>query len=127
MSDEVQYFAPTIVAGTPKSAPLTFSLAMPARTVRHVRIRFPPGPRGNVGIQLAMAGVNVIPVTAGAFIVADDEVIEWDVDNAPNSGAWQMIGYNTGALPHTIYLSFLVDIPQLTPTGLALAPLVVTA
>ena len=31
--------------------------------------------------------------------------------SANTSGAWQLIGYNTGTFPHTIEVRFLVDLP----------------
>lgn len=127
MAWQVQHFANVIPAGTAIAAPVTLAMTMPARIVRHVRVRTPPGPRGNVGWQVAMNGVSVIPANSGVYIVTDNEVIEWDTDGYPTSGAWQLIGYNLGALPHTIYVTLSVDPPQVnnaSPLGL---PMIVTA
>lgn len=102
----------TITAGTPKASPATVSIPIISGTVEIIRWRVPPGPRGNFGWQLAMSGVNVIPENAGSYIVADDESDVITVSGLPDSGAWQVIGYNTGTNDHTVYLDF-----HITPIG----------
>lgn len=121
MPAEVRHFAVTVPRQTALATPQTTALTMPARTVRKIRVRIPPGPNGLVGFQIAMAGVTVIPVNTGEFIIATDEVIEWDVSNLPNSGAWQLRAYNTGQLAHTLYIMFSLDMPG-RPGGAILAP-----
>lgn len=103
---EVRNFAVSVPAGTTIAAPLITPLAMPARTVTHVRVRVPPGPTGLVGWALGMTGVPVIPTNTGGWIVADDEVLEWDLIDQPDSGAWQLIAYNLGRNAHTLYVTF---------------------
>lgn len=127
MSAEVRQFQVTTPAGTLASAPLTTSLAMPARIVEHLRIRVPPGPRGNLGFAVAMAGVPVIPVNVGTWIIADDERFDWDLENLPDSGAWQLLSYNVGKLPHSVFLTFSLGIISSGVPTLLPAPLVVTA
>jgi hypothetical protein len=61
-----------------------------------------------------MGGVAVIPENTGAFIIADDEQDVFAVSGLPDSGAWQVTGYNTGSFNHTVYLDFHV-----TPTSVA--------
>ncbi len=112
MPSEVRSFAVTVPAGTPASAPQVTSLAMPARIVREIRVRIPPGPRGEVGWALGAAGVPVLPWNAGAWIVADDESIDWPLHDQISSGAWELRAYNTGAFAHTLYVQFLLDVVQ---------------
>lgn len=111
MPAEVRHFTATIPAGTPQAAPVTISLAMPVRVVRWVHWRVPRGPVGTFGWLLAMGGVAVQPLPAGTYVVADGESHQWDMTGQPDSGAWQVKGYNTGANPHSVYLSFGVDLP----------------
>lgn len=127
MPAEVRTFAALIPAGTPIATPVTVALTMPAREVRHVRVRIPPGPNGQVGFAVGMAGVSVLPVNVGQWIIGNDEVIDWDVAGLPDSGAWQLIGYNLGVQPHTIYVTFSVDPPGRRGLALPVAPLAVTA
>jgi hypothetical protein len=115
---EVQRFAVTVPAGTAKAGALIFNLPMPPRIVDEVEILIPPGPRGEVGFQLASGGAQIIPVTAGAFEVTDNEVIHWPLEGQIDSGAWQMIAYNTGAFNHLLQVRFLV---RLVPAAAALA------
>lgn len=109
MAREVRSFDPTIPAGTAVAAPVTIDLAMPARTVRWVRIRIPPGPAGVMGFALAASGISIIPFGAGQWVIGDDEVLEWPLEGQIDSGAWQLRGYNTGVYAHTLHLTFGLD------------------
>lgn len=127
MAAEVRQFPVTTAAGVAIATPTITSLAMPARIVTGLRIRIPPGPRGNLGLQVAMAGTQVIPVNVGTWIVGDDELFHFDLEDLPDSGAWQLITYNLGKLPHTVYLTFELSLVG-TPAGpVLLAPATVTA
>lgn len=110
MAREVRRFPVTIPAGTASAAPITFGLTFPPRVVAEVEIVVPPGPRGEVGFQLAMSGFQVLPVETGQYFVTDDEVIHWPLEGQVDSGAWQVIAYNTGTYPHTLEFRFLVDL-----------------
>lgn len=112
MAREVRHFTATIPAGTPLATPATVAIAMPPRIVRSVYWRVPNGPMGQFGWQLAMGGVKVLPTGGDAFVIANDEHDTWYPDDHPDSGAWQVIGYNTGANPHSVYLAFSVDFPS---------------
>lgn len=114
MATAVSSVSATITAGTAKASPLTVSLTVPTGQVDKIRWRVPPGPRGNLGWSLTMGGAAVIPDTSGEWIVADNELDEVAVDGLPDSGAWQVTGYNTGVYDHTVYLMFYT-----TPTSLA--------
>lgn len=111
MAREFRAFACTIPKGTAKASPTTIGMDTSPRILLEAEFLVPPGPNGLVGFQLGMAGQQLIPYNAGAFIVANDEVIRWPIEGAPTSGAWQLIGYNTGSFDHTIYVRLLLDIP----------------
>ena len=111
MAREIQAFAVTIPAGTAQASPQVSDLAMPPRLVERIEVRVPPGPRGQLGFQIGMAGRQLLPYNAGQYVVTDDEALSWDLYDLPSSGAWQVIAYNTGAYPHTLYLRFLVELP----------------
>lgn len=106
MATTVASFIATIPAGTGPFTPHTVSLDVGPNQVEKIRWRVPPGPRGNLGWFLAMGGVQVLPNTNGTAIVADNEYDEWTIDALPDSGAWQLIGYNTGTFDHSVYLEF---------------------
>jgi hypothetical protein len=115
MATSVTFFAATVPAGTIPPATATVTLDVGTNTVNAIRWRVPPGPRGNLGWCLAMGSVQVIPDDAGSFIIADDEEDTWQIDNLPDSGAWELIGYNTGSFDHTVYLGFFTT-PVVTAT-----------
>jgi hypothetical protein len=127
MAQEVRQFAVTVAAGSTPSAPVITPLTMPAREVRSIRVRIPPGPNGQVGFALGAAGTPIIPTNTGQWIIANDETIIWPVSDQIDSGAWQLIAYNTGRRPHTLYIEFQLDLVQ-ARRGTSLAPpLVITA
>jgi hypothetical protein len=125
MAREVYSFAVTVPAGTSPSSPQKTALTMPPRVVQEVEVRLPPGPRGEVGWALGLAGQPIIPFQKGAWIVGDDERISWPLTGQPTSGAWELYAYNTGSFPHTIYITFLTDIVASSPT--ILQPLTIAA
>lgn len=138
MAVEVRETAVTTPAGTTAAAPQVTDLSFPPRLVTRIEVRVPPGPAGTLGFRLGSGGVQVIPINPGGWVVTDDEVIGWDLTGQITSGAWQLISYNTGSLPHTVYVRFLLDlvtnsstVPALIPagqlsSGLPAAPAAVT-
>jgi hypothetical protein len=126
MAREIRNFAAVIVTGSTSSAPQTVNLDMPARYVRSVRVRVPPGPKGALGFALASAGVNVIPWGSGQWIVADDEVFDWPLEGYVESGSWQVRAYNLGGYPHTLYVTFQLDPLTAGSSPVISSPLVVS-
>lgn len=92
--------------------PRVTNIAIPARTVRQIDVRVPPGPRGELGFALGAAGVTVYPTGPIQFVVTDDELVQIPLTDAINSGAWQVFTYNTGIYPHTIEVRMYCDIVQ---------------
>ncbi len=106
MAAEFRSFTVTLSPGSTPSAPVLTNLAIPPRVVDKITIRVPPGPSGAVGFAIAAAGTPIIPQNAGQFIVADNEVIELPLVGYITSGAWQLLGYNQGAWPHSLQVRF---------------------
>lgn len=108
---ELRNYTVTVPAGTTAAAPLVQNLAMPPRRVLAIRWRVPTGPMGSLGWQLSMGKVQVLP-TPGTdqWLVANGETGTWHVSDLPDSGSWQLTAYNTGSLPHSVYLEFTVDL-----------------
>lgn len=106
MADNVAAFECKIPANTPFPNTVTVNIPIGTNNVDRIRWRVPPGPRGNLSWFLAMGGVQVMPSTLGTAIVADNEYDDWYVPGLPNTGAWQLIGSNSGTFDHTVYLEF---------------------
>lgn len=113
MAQEIRQYSASIPAGTQPTAPATFHFRMPWRIARQVEIVVPPGGSGMVGFNLGFGGVPIIPYGSDLFIVTADEKMVWPLDRYPDSGDWTLTGYNTGTLDHSIYVRFLLDVPQL--------------
>lgn len=110
MADEVRRFTATIPAGTPIITPVVIDISFPPRTVRTIDWRVPPGPTGTMGWRLSMGGVQVLPTRSDQWVIEDDHADTFVVDGYPDSGAWQVTGYNTGVNPHSVYLTFHLDL-----------------
>lgn len=62
-----------------------------------------------------MGGVQVIPVNKGAWIIRDGSDSSSALARLPNTGAWDITAYNTGVHPHTVYVTFYVDVLRPAP------------
>lgn len=118
MAREIRSFAVTIPANTPIANNFTADLSFPPRIVEEIEVEVPPGPRGEVGFSIGSSGVPIIPFQPGVFIITDNEIIHWPVQDQHDSGSWTFFGYNTGSFPHTLYVRFL-----LVPVQAAVSPL----
>lgn len=111
-ASRIEVFEVTLPAGTPKAAPLEVSTSFPDGELVGLELVFPDGCAGLVGVYLAVGHGQAIPTTAGAFIVGNDETIDYDLTGQSNNGAWSVFGYNLDLYPHTIHARFLVlDFP----------------
>lgn len=110
MSRTLSYtFAVTIPAGTLQSAPLVTSTQFETNEVKRIEWVFPGGCNGVVGIQIGARSVQVLPSGQGQFHVRSGAAEGIDVEELPNTGDWSVIGYNTGAFPHTVQVTFHVN------------------
>jgi hypothetical protein len=116
VATEYRRFPVTIPAGTLPTAGFTFDLSFPARIVTQVNIRFPPGPRGEVGAGVGNSGVVTIPYGNTQMIITDNEDLQFPLDQAVESGSWTFFGYNTGQYDHTIQVLFYLDPIPAVPT-----------
>jgi len=112
VADEVRHLTATIPAGTASTAPAVVSIAFPPRTVRTIDWRVPPGPSGLMGWRLTMGGVQVLPDDSAPWVIDDNHAGTFVTDGYPDSGAWQVTGYNTGIYAHSVYLTFHLDLPK---------------
>lgn len=127
MARELRSFPVTVPAGTPITAPQVTNLTMPPRIVTGFRVRVPPGPRGNLGWSLSVAGTRIIPWGADQWFVVDDEIIDEQLDGQIDSGAWQLAAYNTGTFAHTLYVTFRLDLVGARAAGASPEPLTIIA
>lgn len=113
--DEHYEFTVTVPSGTPKTAPIIVPTVMPARKVVSIAWTIPPGASGFTGFRITMGGIQVAPVNLGAWIIRDGTDGASSLAKLPDSGAWDITAYNTGAFPHTIYVTYYVDLIKPAP------------
>jgi hypothetical protein len=123
--DRIEAFQVAVAAGVAAAAPTSTDISFHPGDVVGIEIIVPPGHLGLTGIQLANAHTPIVPYTAGAFIIANDEKIEWALQSGANAGNWQAITYNTDVFPHDFYVRFLVlELARSAGSSLLPAPLV---
>lgn len=109
MAHQIRRFEVTVPAGTPKAAPIVADISFPVMRLLRVDWHLPPGCATVVGFFLSMGGVQVQPLPAGTFVTGEGVSGSWALDDAPDSGGWQLAAYNTGGHPHTIHLHLHVE------------------
>ena len=102
----MRHFDVTIPAGTPRASPQVSLTQFPTAIVERIEWLFPAGCAGLVGIQIGARNVAVIPFDASQFITRTGDSSGIDLTDMHNTGDWSVIGYNTGAFPHTIHVTF---------------------
>lgn len=130
MARELRRFTATIPAGTAIAAPVTVPLTLPVRVVTAIDWRIPGGPLGTMGFRLAMGKVQVIPTPGDLWVIEDSTSGTFTLSDYPTSGAWQLVGYNTGQYAHSIFLTFHCELivakktrpPQLDAIELSPSP-----
>lgn len=116
MATEVRVFTLTIPAGTTPAAPTVLDVSFPPRQVDAIQVVVPAGQSGLVGWCVMNSNLRVIPYQSDDWIVTSGESITWPLEGQIDSGSWQVAGYNSGALDHSVYFRFLLSpIPADTP------------
>lgn len=104
MADRIETPAITVPAGTLDTAPQTTALTLRDAVLERIEVRIPPGPSGLVGFAFLHSGQQVIPFVVGQWIIADNESLDWPVENYPTGNKWSVRAYNTDVYDHTLYL-----------------------
>jgi hypothetical protein len=104
--DEHWEFTVTVPKGTPITAPVTQLTTLPVRVLVSASWTIPQGPSGTLGWRFLSSGVQVIPVNKGAWLIRDGSADASELARLPDSGDWTVQAYNTGANPHTIYVTY---------------------
>lgn len=124
MAERIEIVNVTIPANTPIATPVTVALPIPDGVMTRIVQRWPPGPAGLVGLKVAHSGQVIIPSTGNAFLVTDDEVVDWDIEGYPTGNKWSVVGYNTDVNNHTIqFRCHLNEIPTAVRSSVQLVPI----
>jgi hypothetical protein len=98
----------TIPAGTTAADPLVTLTQFEANEVERIEWLFPDGCCGLVGIQVGARSVPVIPHSNEQWLIRSGDSSGMDLTGQHNTGDWSVIGYNDGAYPHTVHVTFKV-------------------
>lgn len=116
MAEDIRHFTVTIPTGSTAASPAVIPLVMPVRVVVKIDWKVPPGAMGTTSFLVAMSGVPVLPVYGSStYITTDGKDGTWELDKYPDSGGWEVIGYNTGTYAHTVDLTFYTNVPAPRP------------
>lgn len=110
MADQIRHRSVTVPASTSIAAKFSGDISFPNGEVERVDIYIPAGHAGLTGFQLAHAHQPIIPFDIGEFIVGEDERLIYPLEDYPDSGSWQLFGFNLDVFPHTFYVTFLLKI-----------------
>jgi hypothetical protein len=108
MPPRVYDIAFTVPPGTPANAPVSVPWVTEDNTIVDIELEVPPGHNGLTGIRVVKGSVQLIPWSAGTFIIANDYSRTFPVGAYIPTSDLTLQGYNTGAYPHTFYLRMTV-------------------
>lgn len=125
MASRLTWYEINVPANTPQATPLSTPTAFNPANVSRLHIFVPPGPAGNVGIQIWNGGGPIWPETPGSWLVLDNAQPYWDIDSWPDNGAFSVVTYNTDIYPHLIQVGYAIEnlstvrasIPTQSPIG----------
>lgn len=125
-ASRVELFDVFVPAGTAKASPIEVPCKWNPGELAGLEVFIPDGHNGTTGLKIALAHNPIIPQTQGAWIIGNDEKIEWPLVGYPNTGAWSAFAYNLDLFDHTFHVRFLVAdfayTGQTLPTAGAVTP-----
>ena len=104
-----RYFI-TVPRGTERTAPVRKEIGLPEGVITKVRVRFPPGPRGEVFTAVYQGAHKMWPRGEGNWAWGDDEPIEMTEHVRNITGwHWTLEGYAPDTVySHTVWWDFNV-------------------
>lgn len=124
MAERIEFKQVTFAIGTTATTPVTTALSFDPCDVVRLEVIVPPGPSGFMGFRFIHSGQVIIPYQADAWVITDNEKLDWPLEGYPTNNKWSVQGYNTGLFPHTIYMRFHVnEIPSKPTAALTAVPI----
>lgn len=118
----VEVFECPLPAGTPKVAPVEIGTPFAAGELVRAELLFPDGCAGLVGVRLAVGHAQAVPITAGSWLVGNDETLGYDLAGQINNGAWSVVGYNLDIYQHVVHVRYLIADASSLPGASLQAP-----
>jgi|SRR5271154_1717704 len=123
--ERIYYQVVTVPPGTSPGAPLNVQVPLEDNQLKHITCVVPDGHCGLTGIQLQQSQQVIFPWSNTAYIVANDEKIEFDYDDQIQSSGIKAVAYNTDIYTHSFYLRFTITnlpVPGAEPEAEVVTP-----
>lgn len=117
MAQRVEKFALVAAAGT--SSPTFQNHTFLDGIVTRLELYVPAGHAGLTAWSFWYGAAQILPKTSGVSVVADDEVLSWDVEslptgaNGPGGSGYRSLYTNTDIYQHTFHIEVWLD--ELSP------------
>ena len=100
----------TIPANTPMATPYRREFRVPEGIIHRIRMRYAPGPNGNVSSAVFLGGAQIFPTEPGEWFVGDNEWVEGTCHVVTKKGwHWSIQGYSPETtFPHAVYVDLFV-------------------
>lgn len=107
-SQRVYAIAVTVPPGTLPSNPQVTPWVTEDNVIVSIELEVPPGHNGLTGIRIAKGGNQILPFSAGTWIIANDYVHTYELRDQLPTSDMAIQAYNQGAYTHTFYLRMSV-------------------
>lgn len=111
---EVQF---TVPASTGVAAPVSQPVVLEDALLQTVRVLVPGGHSGLTGLRITWGGTQLLPINAGTWIISDNEILDWPMNDEVTANGLSLTGYNTDIFPHTFYLRFTISERATSPVA----------
>lgn len=123
VATRIYVYLVTVPSGTPEASPVDTDLEFTDGRIERIEIMVPPGPSGLVGFAVIHSSQQIIPYQAGTFIIADNEVLRWDLQRYPEGSPWTIRAYNLDEYDHTLHVRLYInDVPDESPVAQVTTP-----
>ena len=109
MPPRVYNIAFTVPAGTPKANPISAPWVTEDNTIVDIELEVPPGHNGQTGLRVMKGDVQLLPWSAGTFMVVNNYNRVFPVNAYLPTSDVTLQGYNTGQYPHTFFLRMTME------------------
>lgn len=109
MSRYVKNIPFTVPAGSPLPASWVEDVNLGWSNVSNIKVVFPPGCSGLVGVQFLYALNVVYPTGSSPWFIMDDYVLDIPVDGQSTGGQWRINAFNNDYYQHILQVYFSYD------------------
>lgn len=98
-----------VPAGTPIAIPVAFPWVTEDEIISDIEVLIPAGHNGFTGVRVRKGDVQILPYSPNTWIIANDYVRVFTLDEYIPTGDLFVEAYNVGGYPHTFHLRMTVS------------------